>query len=105
MRVLRLTPSVPSRYAGRMAETVTTFCRICEALCGLDVTVEGGTIQRHRPRPASTSRRDGFACVKGLKQHRLYDSPDRLRFPMKRVGERLAARLVGAGARRDRRQG
>jgi anaerobic selenocysteine-containing dehydrogenase len=68
-----------------MAETVTTFCRICEALCGLRVTVEGGKIQQIDPDPEHVAT-DGFACVKGLKQHRLYDSPDRVRFPMKRVG-------------------
>ncbi len=68
-----------------MAETVTTFCRICEALCGLRVTVDGGKIQRIDPDPDHVAT-DGFACVKGLKQHRLYDSPDRVRFPMKRVG-------------------
>ena len=98
-----LTGRVASRYAGRMAETVTTFCRICEALCGLRVTVDGGKIQRIDPDPEHVAT-DGFACVKGLKQHQLYDSPDRVRFPMKRVGSGVAARLVGAGARRDRRQ-
>jgi anaerobic selenocysteine-containing dehydrogenase len=80
-----LTAAVGSRYAVRMAETVTTFCRICEALCGLRVTVEGNTIQEIAPDPDHVAT-DGFACVKGLKQHRLYDSPDRVRFPMKRVG-------------------
>ncbi len=68
-----------------MAETVTTFCRICEALCGLKVTVDGGKISHIDPDPEHVAT-DGFACVKGLKQHRLYDSPDRVRFPMKRVG-------------------
>src|SRR5689334_13681299 len=66
--------------------TVTTFCRICEALCGLEVTVEDGTIRRIDPDPTHVATA-GFACVKGLKQHRLYDSPDRVRFPMKRVGD------------------
>ena len=68
-----------------MAETVTTFCRICEALCGLRVTVDGGKIAHIDPDPDHVAT-DGFACVKGLKQHKLYDSPDRVRYPMKRVG-------------------
>ncbi len=68
-----------------MAETVTTFCRICEALCGLRVTVDGGAVRHIDPDPDHVAT-EGFACVKGLQQHRLYDSPDRLRFPMKRVG-------------------
>lgn len=29
----------------------------------------------------------GFSCMKGLHQHSMYDSPDRLRFPLKRVGD------------------
>jgi formate dehydrogenase len=32
---------------------------------------------------------DGFGCVKGLKQHHFYQSPDRLRHPLKRVGDRF----------------
>jgi anaerobic selenocysteine-containing dehydrogenase len=69
-----------------MRETVTTFCRICEALCGLRVTRDGGKVIAIEPDPSHVAT-EGFACVKGLKQHRLYDSPDRVRFPMKRVGD------------------
>lgn len=69
-----------------MAETVTTFCRICESLCGLEVTVEDGAITRIRPDDDHVATA-GFACIKGVKQHRLYASPDRLRFPMRRTGE------------------
>jgi formate dehydrogenase len=29
----------------------------------------------------------GFSCVKGLKQHEMYASPDRLLYPMKKVGK------------------
>jgi len=69
-----------------MRETKTSFCRICEALCGVAVTVEDGRIVDIQPdeRHVATG---GFACMKGLKQHRLYDSPDRLRSPIKRVGQ------------------
>lgn len=67
------------------ADTATTFCRICEALCGLEVTVEGGQVTEIRPDERHVATR-GFACVKGLKQHRIYSSPDRLRYPLKRVG-------------------
>ncbi|MFW6050263.1 MAG: molybdopterin-containing oxidoreductase family protein [Myxococcota bacterium] len=70
-----------------MAETRTTFCRICEALCGLEVTVEDGKIASIRPDRDHVATA-GFACVKGLKQHRLYGSPDRLKRPEKRVGDR-----------------
>lgn len=66
--------------------TCTTFCRICEALCGLEAEVEDGRIVSLRPDSHHVAT-EGFACVKGLKQHLLYSSPDRLLHPEKRVGE------------------
>jgi len=71
-----------------MAETRHSFCRICESLCGLEIDIDdAGEIEAIRPDAAHVETA-GFACVKGLKQHRLYGSPDRLRHPMKRVGNR-----------------
>ncbi len=67
------------------ATTTTTFCRICESLCGLDVTVEGGRIVHIAPDAEHVATR-GFACVKGLEQHRLFASPDRVLRPTKRMG-------------------
>jgi len=66
-----------------------TFCRICESLCGLEVTLEDGRVREIRP-DASHVATDGFGCVKGLKQHQLYASPDRLLRPRKRQGEGFA---------------
>lgn len=63
-----------------------TFCRICESLCGLTLTLEGNEIIDIRPDTDHVATR-GFACPKGLKQHRLYSSPDRLQYPMKRSGK------------------
>lgn len=67
-----------------MSETLYTFCRICESLCGLEIdrNAEGG-IEDVRP-DAEHVETAGFACVKGLKQHLLYASADRLRHPMRR---------------------
>jgi formate dehydrogenase len=72
--------------------TVTTFCRICESLCGLEVTVENGAVTRIRPDEAHVATR-GFGCAKGLKQHKLFASGDRLAHPLKRVGRGADARL------------
>lgn len=70
-------------------ETKHTFCRICESLCGLEVDVDrAGKITAIRP-DTDHVESGGFACVKGLKQDRLFGSPDRLEFPMKRVGDRF----------------
>jgi len=85
-----------------MVETKTTFCRICEALCGLEVDVEENRIVAIRPDENHVAT-DGFVCTKGLKQHKFYGSPDRLRYPLKRVGDRFERvswqeAIVGIGA-------
>lgn len=63
-----------------------TFCRICESLCGLEVTVEGNKVVKIRPDERHVATR-GFGCPKGLKQHHLFNSPDRLLYPMKKEGK------------------
>ena len=68
-----------------MIETKHTFCRICEWLCGLEVTFDDGVITQIRPDHDHVGTA-GFACIKGVKQHRLYSSPDRLLHPMRRTG-------------------
>lgn len=69
------------------AETVHTFCHICEQICGLAVTTEGGRVTRIDP-----DRDHGFNwrdyCVKGATSHLALDHPLRIRVPMRRVGER-----------------
>ncbi len=67
-------------------ETQYTFCRICEALCGLEIEKQGNKIVSIKPDKNHVSTQ-GFACPKGLKQHHIFNSPDRLKYPMKRVGE------------------
>ncbi len=67
-------------------ETHHTFCRICESLCGLEVDVRDGEIVNIRPDTEHVASQ-GYACVKGIKQQRLYSSPDRLTQPMRRVGQ------------------
>ncbi len=64
--------------------TVHTFCRICESLCGLEVTVQHNKIIEVKPDENHVAT-EGFSCIKGLKQHEMYDSPDRLKFPMKKT--------------------
>ncbi len=91
-----------------MTETVTTFCRICEVLCGLEADVDGDEVVELRPDPAHVATA-GFACPKGLKQHKLYASPDRLLYPEKRDGDAWkrvswddATSEIGAKVRRIR---
>jgi anaerobic selenocysteine-containing dehydrogenase len=63
-----------------------TFCRICEAACGLIAEVDGNRITRIRPNPDHVTSA-GFACAKGLFFHELVHSPDRVTAPIKRTGE------------------
>lgn len=65
-------------------ETKYTFCRICEALCGLEVKVKDGEVESISPDKNHVATR-GFSCVKGLRQHEMYNSPDRLLYPQKLV--------------------
>ncbi|HJK91625.1 MAG TPA: molybdopterin-dependent oxidoreductase [Polyangiaceae bacterium LLY-WYZ-15_(1-7)] len=75
-----------------MPETHTTFCRICEALCGLEAEVEGDRLVALRPDRDHVATR-GYGCVKGLEQAAYLRSPDRLKYPLKRVGERRFVRV------------
>jgi formate dehydrogenase len=85
-----------------------TFCRICEASCGIVAQVQDERVMSIAPLKEHLGTL-GFSCMKGLHQHRMYDSPDRLRYPLKRVGdsfERItwdqALREIGARVRQLR---
>lgn len=67
--------------------TQTTFCRICESLCGLEATLDGDRIVSIRADEAHVATA-GFSCPKGIHQHEMYASPDRLLAPERRVGDR-----------------
>ena len=69
-----------------VSQTKHTFCRICEATCGLEVEVEDNRIIAIEPdRQHVVSK--GFVCVKGTRFADVQHSPDRITAPMKRVGE------------------
>ena len=66
-----------------------TYCRICEAHCGLEVEVDSREkILSIRPDPEHPVSR-GYACVKGTHLGGLHLDPDRLNYPHKRVDGRL----------------
>jgi len=68
------------------AETKITFCRVCEATCGLEVDVEDNQVVAIRPDPEHVVSQ-GYACVKGTRWGATQHSPDRLLHPMKRTGD------------------
>jgi anaerobic selenocysteine-containing dehydrogenase len=62
----------------------TTFCRICEPLCGMIATVEDGRLIELRPdkdHPLSA----GFACQKGIAFSEIVNDPDRVTTPLRRT--------------------
>ncbi|MFC4909907.1 molybdopterin-dependent oxidoreductase [Actinomadura gamaensis] len=66
-----------------MAKAVT-YCRICEPLCGLTATVEGGVVTALRAdREHPLSR--GFACPKGIAMTEVQNDPDRVVHPLRRT--------------------
>jgi anaerobic selenocysteine-containing dehydrogenase len=60
-------------------------CHLCEAICGLDITVDSGeitTIKGDKDDPLSR----GHICPKAIALKDLHGDPDRLRAPVKRTG-------------------
>ena len=64
-------------------KTHHSFCRICESLCGLEIQTLNNEVIGIKPNENHVAT-DGFSCVKGLYQHEMYQSPDRLKYPLKR---------------------
>ncbi len=62
----------------------TTYCRICEALCGLEATVDENnsvSLKPDKSHPVSA----GYACIKGVSFGAMHDSDNRVNFPLKRT--------------------
>jgi anaerobic selenocysteine-containing dehydrogenase len=68
-----------------MAEPRVAYrtCPLCEATCGLEITVNGGVGSIRGDRDDVLSH--GFICPKGPALKALHDDPDRLRTPMRRT--------------------
>lgn len=69
-----------------MTTTKLGVCNLCEAICGLEITVEGREVVSIRGNAADPLSR-GYICPKGVSLADVYDDPDRLRRPVRRVGE------------------
>ena len=66
------------------AEQRVTFCRICEAHCGMVATVQDGVVTKLRPdkeHPLS----QGEACPKGIAMTDVQNDPDRVTHPLRRL--------------------
>ena len=69
------------------ARTAYRTCPLCEAGCGLEITVKGDSVARIRGDMDDVFSH-GFICPKGSTLKQLHEDPDRLRRPVvKRDGE------------------
>ncbi|MEO8033237.1 MAG: molybdopterin-dependent oxidoreductase, partial [Acidobacteriota bacterium] len=71
-----------------MQDTVRTVyraCNLCEAICGLEIQVEGPKILSIRGDDADPFSR-GHICPKAVALMDIHEDPNRLRHPMKRTG-------------------
>jgi anaerobic selenocysteine-containing dehydrogenase len=78
-------------------------CPLCEATCGLEVTVEGDAVVRIRGDRDDVFSH-GFICPKGSTVKQLHEDPDRLRSPLiKRDGRHVEVSWDEAFAELERR--
>ena len=70
-----------------MTTTTHRTCPLCEATCGLTLTLDGESVTRVEGDAEDVFSR-GFICPKGAALGRLHEDPDRLTRPMKREGDR-----------------
>lgn len=69
-----------------MSETVYTFCRICLASCGLEVTVEDNHVTKIAADKQNPHSWRDF-CAKGRTAHHLVEHPRRILNPMRRIDD------------------
>ncbi|GAA1445426.1 molybdopterin oxidoreductase family protein [Mycobacterium cookii] len=82
--------------ADKSAEKRIGVCNLCEAICGLEITIEGRDVVGVRGNPADPLSR-GHVCPKGVAIGDVYVDPDRLRRPVRRLGEGADARWEEIG--------
>ena len=73
---------VPPGFTG----TRIGVCNLCEAICGIELTITDGAVTGIRGNEADPLSR-GYICPKGVSMADVYADPDRLRRPLRRVGE------------------
>jgi anaerobic selenocysteine-containing dehydrogenase len=81
-------------------EDKVTYCRICEALCGMVATVEDGRLVKLRPDKQHPLSR-GIACPKGIAMAEVHNDPDRVLHPLRRQPDGTFARASWEEALED----
>ncbi len=95
----------PQMSAHEAAQQRIGVCNLCEAICGLVLTIEDGTVTSVRGNPDDPLSR-GHICPKGVAIADIHTDPDRLRRPVRRdratgefheIGWTEAIELVSSG--------
>ena len=74
-----------------MSRTAYRTCPLCEATCGLEITLDGDTVTAVRGDRDDVFSH-GFLCPKGVALKDLHEDPDRVRTPLvRRDGELVPA--------------
>src|SRR5450432_3764405 len=76
-------PDIPSPQDDRVTYRA---CHLCEALCGLEIRSRGDEIVSVRGDPDDAFSR-GHVCPKAVALIDIHNDPDRLRAPVRRVGD------------------
>ncbi len=84
--VATVAPSVGRERAKVAPATVFCQCTLCEAHCGIAVEVDGDRVLRIAGDPDDVMSK-GYICPKAAALADLHSDPDRLRAPVKRVGD------------------
>ena len=71
-----------------MSEWKKTSCVLCFSNCGLEVTTEGSRILKVRA-DKENPRSQGYICRKGVNIAYFQNNPERLKYPLKRMGDRF----------------
>ncbi|WP_341928149.1 molybdopterin-dependent oxidoreductase [Nocardioides psychrotolerans] len=77
---------VPDDFTG----TRLGVCNLCEAICGIELTIESGEVTSIRGNDADPLSR-GYICPKGVSMADVYTDPDRLKRPIRRVTDDAGA--------------
>jgi anaerobic selenocysteine-containing dehydrogenase len=78
--------TLPGQRSARDSHPAYRVCPLCEATCGLELTISDGAVSGVRGDRDDVFSK-GFICPKGAAFDRLDNDPDRLRRPMVRDGD------------------
>ena len=79
-----------TRATDANTETIARQCTLCEAHCGILVTVDQQQVTRIEGNPDDVLS-EGYICPKATAMAGLHEDPDRLRTPVRRVGDSFEA--------------